>query len=145
MKSPQPIFVDTWGWLAYGHRRDAHHAEVKELVEACVSNRTPVHTSDYVLDELITLLFRRESYEEAGRFLDGLLADSARGALQIQRLTTERFHAALELRKRFRDKPDISFTDLTTMVIMRELQIKAVVTEDNHFLHVGMGFQRLPE
>jgi predicted nucleic acid-binding protein len=137
--------VDTWGWLAYGHRRDAHHAEVKGLVEACVSNRTPVHTSDYVLDELITLLFRRESYEEAVRFLDGLLVDSARGALQIQRLTTERFHAALELRKRFRDKPDISFTDLTTMAIMRELQIKAVVTEDNHFLHVGMGFQRLPE
>jgi predicted nucleic acid-binding protein len=94
---------------------------------------------------LITLLFRRESYEEAVRFLDGLLADSTRGALQIQRLTTERFQAALELRKRFRDKPDISFTDLTTMVIMRELQITVVVTEDNHFLHVGMGFQRLPE
>jgi predicted nucleic acid-binding protein len=137
--------VDTWGWLAYGHRRDAHHAKVKELVEACVSHRVPVHTSDYVLDELITLLFRRESFEEAVRFLDGLLADSTRGAIQIQRLTTERFQAALELRKRFRDKPDISFTDLTTMVIMRELQISAVVTEDNHFLHVGMGFQRLPE
>lgn len=105
----------------------------------------PVHTSDYVLDELITLLFRRETYEEATWFLDGLLADSARGALQIQRLTTERFQAALELRKRFQDKPDISFTDLTTMVIMRELQITAVVEEDNHFLHVGLGFQRLPE
>jgi len=145
VKSPQPIFVDTWGWLAYGHRRDAHHQEVKELVETCVSYRTPVHTSDYVLDELITLLFRRESYEEAVRFLDALLADSARGALQIQRLTTERFQAALELRKRFQDKPDISFTDLTTMVILRELRIMAVVTEDSHFLHVGMGFQRLPE
>jgi len=145
VKSPQPIFVDTWGWLAYGHRRDAHHTKVKELVEACLSHHTPVHTSDYVLDELITLLFRRESYEEAVRFLDGLLADSTRGALQIQRLTTERFQAALELRKRFSDKPDISFTDLTTMVIMRELQITAVVTEDNHFRHVGMGFQRLPE
>jgi predicted nucleic acid-binding protein len=137
--------VDTWGWLAYGHRRDAHHNEVKGLLETCVSNHTLVHTSDYVLDELITLLFRRESYDEAVRFLDGLLADSARGTLQIQRLTTERFQAALELRKRFWDKPDISFTDLTTMAVMRELQITAVVTEDNHFLHVGMGFQRLPE
>ena len=145
MKPLQPIFVDTWGWLAYGHRRDAYHAEVKGLVEACVSNRAPVHTSDYVLDELITLLFRRETHEESVRFLDGLFADAARGALQIQKVTTDRFQAALELRKRFRDKPDISFTDLTTMAIMRELQIKAVVTEDNHFLHVGMGFQRLPE
>jgi predicted nucleic acid-binding protein len=144
VKGAEAIFVDTWGWLAYGHRRDAHHAEVKGLVETCVSNRTPVHTSDYVLDELITLLFRREAFEESVRFLDALFMDSARGALQIQRVTTERFYAALELRKRFRDKPDISFTDLTTMAIMRELQIAAVLTEDNHFLHVGMGFQRLP-
>lgn len=29
MKGAEAIFVDTWGWLAYGHRRDAHHAEVK--------------------------------------------------------------------------------------------------------------------
>jgi predicted nucleic acid-binding protein len=92
------------GMAGYGHRRDAHHNEVKGLLETCVSNHTLVHTSDYVLDELITLLFRRESYDEAVRFLDGLLADSARGTLQIQRLTTERFQAALELRKRFRDK-----------------------------------------
>ncbi len=145
MNSPQPIFMDTWSWLAYGHRRDAYHAKLMELVEACVSQRTPIHTSDYVLDELITLLFRRESHEEAVRFLDGLFADSARGTLQIQKVTTERFQAALELRKRFRDKPDISFTDLTSMAIMRELQISAVVTEDNHFLHVGMGFERWPK
>jgi len=61
--------------------------------------------------------------------------------------TTQRssIQAALELRKRFRDKPDISFTDLTTMSIMSELQIEAVVSEDNHFLHVGMGFRLLPE
>jgi predicted nucleic acid-binding protein len=143
--SAQSIFVDTWGWLAYGHRRDAHHTQIKELVAGCLANRTPIHTSDYVLDELITLLFRRETYEESVRFLDGLFADAARGALQIQRVTTERFHAALELRKRFRDKPDISFTDLTSMAIMRELQTKAVVTGDNHFWQVGMGFERLPE
>lgn len=135
--------MDTWGWLAFGHRRDAHHPAVKELVATCVSNRMPVHPSDYVLDELITLLFRRETYEESVRFLDGLFGDSARGALQIQRVTAGRFQAALELRKRFRDKPDISFTDLTSMAIMRELQINAVVTEDNHFPQVGMGFEIL--
>lgn len=144
MKAVGAIFVDTWGWLALGHRRDAHHVKVKELMEACASNRTLVHTSDYVLDELITLLFRREAYEEAVGFLDGLLANAARGTLRIQRVTNERFHAALELRRRFRDKPDISFTDLTTMTIMRDLDVRAVLTEDNHFLQVGMGFERLP-
>ena len=78
MKAAQPIFVDTWGWLAYGHRRDTHHAEVKRLLETCLSNRTLVYTSDYVLDELITLLFRRESYDESVKFLDSLFADAGR-------------------------------------------------------------------
>ncbi len=25
------IFVDTWGWLALGHRRDNYHQQVKNL------------------------------------------------------------------------------------------------------------------
>jgi uncharacterized protein len=136
--------VDTWGWLAFGHRRDAHHVEVKQLLEDCMRNRQHVHTSDYVLDELMTLLFRREAHEEAIRFIDGLLADSAHAKLQIQRITGERFGAALELRKRYKDKPDISFTDFTTVAIMRELHIAAIVTKDRHFQHVGLGFETLP-
>lgn len=145
MKVSAPIFIDTWGWLAHGYRRDTHHAEVKQLLTDCRSQASPIHTSDYVLDETITLLFRREPYEEAARFVDGILADSTRGVLLIQRVTPERFQAALELRKRFYDKPDISFTDLTTMVMLRELGISAIVTGDKHFLQVGMGFERVPD
>ncbi|HEY3857630.1 MAG TPA: PIN domain-containing protein [Verrucomicrobiae bacterium] len=144
MKSLQPVFVDTWGWLAYGHRRDSHHSEIKLLFEKLIAHHIPIHTSDYILDELITLLFRRETHNEALRFLDGLMADFARGRIQIQKLTTERFREALDLRRRYHDKPDISFTDFTTMVIMRELGITSVVTEDNHFLQVGLGFQKFP-
>ena len=103
-----------------------------------------MHTSDCVLDELITLLFRREAHHEAVRFIDGLLSDSARRKLQIQRLTGERFGAALELRRQYKDKPDISFTDFTTIAIMRELHLAAVVTADKHFLQVGLGFEILP-
>jgi predicted nucleic acid-binding protein len=145
VKSSQPVFVDTWGWLAYGHRRDAHHRAIKALLEKWLASHTLIHTSDDVLDELITLLFRRESPDEALRFLDGLMADCARGRIQIQKLTAQRFQDALDLRKRYQDKPDISFTDFTTMAIMRELRITAVVTEDNHFVQVGLGFQKLPQ
>ncbi len=140
----RPIFVDTWGWLALGHRRDAHHAAVEEVFRARLPIPQCVHTSDYVLDELITLLFRRESYEEAMRFVDGIVADQVAGRVMIHRVSAERFFAAIDLRRRFQDKPLISFTDLTTMAIMAELGIAEVLTEDEHFLHVGMGFQRVP-
>ena len=46
--------------------------------------------------------------------------------------------------KYFVDKPDISFTDLTSMVVMLALGITHIVTADAHFLKVGEGFQLLP-
>lgn len=49
-----------------------------------------------------------------------------------------------ELRGKFQDKPWISFTDLTSMVVMAECRIAGILTEDDHFLQVGMGFQKVP-
>lgn len=44
-----------------------------------------------------------------------------------------------KLRHRYQDKPSISFTDLSSMVVMQELDIEWIRTEDNHFTHVGDG------
>jgi len=30
------------------------------------------------------------------------------------------------------------------MVVMSEREIEEILTEDDHFLHVGMGFRRVP-
>ena len=54
----------------------------------------------------------------------------------VERVTSDRFGAAWELRKRFQDKPRISFTDLTSMVIMQERGIPLVVTEDEDFFQI---------
>ena len=140
----EPIFVDTWGWLALGHRQDPRHLEVKRLYQELRDQHVPIYTSDYVLDEVITLLFRREVFSEAVRFAEGLFAAGTLGYLIVERVTSDRFSAAWRLRKRFQDKPRISFTDLTSMVIMQERGISQVLTEDEHFVQVGMGFSKVP-
>ena len=56
------IFIDTWGWLALGYRRDNYHQSIKELYYQLKQQKTLIYTSDYVLDELISLLFRREKF-----------------------------------------------------------------------------------
>jgi len=140
----EPVFIDTWGWLALGHRRDPRHQEVKAFYGALQEEGALCYTTDYVLDELITLLFRREVFEEAVHFVEGTFQAVEEGRLIVERITSERFSSAWRLRKRLQDKPKISFTDLTSMVIMKEKGIKRVLTEDEHFLQVGMGFQKAP-
>ncbi len=102
------------------------------------------YTTDYILDETFTLLFRRVHFKEAKHSLDIIDLAIKKGYLRLERITAERFEKTKGLRIKFRDKPRISFTDLTTMVVMTELQITDILTEDDHFTHVGMGFQKIP-
>jgi predicted nucleic acid-binding protein len=66
------------------------------------------------------------------------------GYLQVEWVSPERFEKARELRLKYQDKPKISFTDLTSMVIMKELSVNNIMTGDEHFEHVGMGFKQKP-
>ena len=140
----EAVLIDTWGWLALGHRRDPRHQEVKAFYQHLQEEGARLYTTDYVLDEVTTLLFRRESFEEAVSFMEGIFQASQEGRLTIERVTSERFTAAWELRKRFQDKPKISFTDLTSMAIMQDRNIKKVLTDDDHFTYVGMDLQKVP-
>ena len=135
-----PIFVDTWGWLALGHRRDQNHSVVKEYFQKLKQEEGLLHTSDYILDEVMTLVFKRESFDEARHFMDGIFQASNIKELQIHRVTPSRFEKTWQLRTRLQDKPNISFTDLSSMVLMDELGLHFILSQDNHFLQVGMGF-----
>jgi len=136
------LFVDTWGWLALADRGEKKHREAA----ACYTERSSVIgrvlTSNFILDEFLTILFSRRPFAEAERFSKALFASPF---LTIEQVTPERFNAALSLRLKLADKPRISFTDLTSMVIMSELRVADILTADVHFTHVGLGFRLLPE
>ena len=66
------------------------------------------------------------------------------GYVLLEWITSARFERAKDLRLKYQDKPRISFTDFTSMVLMREHDIVEILTEDVHFEHVGMGFQLKP-
>lgn len=138
------LFIDTWGWAAIANREESRRDEVLRFYRECRQRRVRIYTSDYVLDEFVTLLFLRETYSHAVQFVEQLLTTAATGLPHVERIDSDRFLAAWGLRKRYQDKPRISFTDLTSMVIMQELGIQQVLTEDEHFMHVGMGFVRVP-
>jgi predicted nucleic acid-binding protein len=127
-----------------GNKREPRHAELLEFYSAWKKQKGTSYTTDYVLDETFTLLFRRLRIEDAKESVNVIEKGIERGYIRLERITAERFEMAKSLRMRFRDKPRISFTDLTSMVVMVELGISDILTEDEHFTQVGMGFQRVP-
>ena len=134
--------MDTWGWLVLANRAEREHSQVVSFYAERTRRTGLIVTSDFVLNELLTILFSRISFEMASRFADGILRSPF---ITIERITPERFQKAWELRLKFSDKPRISFTDLTSMATMNELGISEVLTADKHFAQVGMNFRLLPE
>jgi uncharacterized protein len=134
------LFVDTWGWIVLADPRHPAHREVTACYRESI-RRGGVVTSNFVVDEAFTFLFSRSPYDQVHGFCEGILKSHD---IRIEEVTRLRFMRAYQLRRKFSDKPRISFTDLTSMAIMSELQVSEILTADAHFAHVGMGFRRLP-
>lgn len=136
------LFVDTWGWVTLADRRQPRHQVATKFYDQ--RTRTPglIVTSNFVLDELFTMLFATRPPSLASGFCSSLLASPR---LRVEFVDPNRFAAAFEFRLKLADKPKISFTDITSMVIMRELGIVDVMTGDSHFQQVNLGFRTLPE
>jgi len=133
----ETVFIDTWAWLALANRRDTNHEFAKAYYAKLTTSGCKLVTSDYVLDELITALFRNVVYTSAVQFIESLLAAITTNRVLLERVTEPRFISAWSLRRKYKDKPDISFTDFTSMAISK------VFTGDAHFEEVHLGFEIL--
>ena len=138
------LFVDTWGWLVLANDRDPAFDSVSRMRAGAAGQAGAWVTTDYVLDETMTRLFALTPFARACRFMEGIFEASRDGLVDIEDVTPERFSRAWRLRLRYRDKPRISFTDLTSFVVMRELGLRHVLTGDAHFEQVGLNFSKFP-
>lgn len=137
-------FIDTWAWLVLASDRDPAFSAVSTLRADAAGRPGAWVTTDYVLDETLTRLFAVAPFLKARRFAEAIFQASESGLVEIERITPERFQAAWQLRVRYRDKPRISFTDLTSFVVMKEIGLISVISSDAHFEHAGLGFRRIP-
>jgi uncharacterized protein len=125
------VFVDTGAWFAAVVPWDANHSAASAWLG---QNQQPLVTTDYVVDETLTLLRARGETQRAldlGRALfSGHLAS-------IHYLTAEEIRAAWEVFQRFGDK-DWSFTDCTSRVIIERLGCTRALAFDEHFRQFGV-------
>jgi predicted nucleic acid-binding protein len=125
------IFVDTGAWFAAAVPTDPDHAAASQWL---AGNNEPLLTTDYVVDETLTLLRVRGERTRAlllGKgFFGGRLAE-------IHRLDESEIALAWEIFRRFDDK-GWSFTDCTSRVVIERLGIQQAFAFDNHFRQFGI-------
>ena len=106
------LFIDTWGWLTLRDKRESRHQEVVAYYRDFRRHQGLAYTSDYVLDETMTLLFRRLPFTLARESLESIQQAVTEGYLHLEWVTPERFEQAVALRLKFQDKPRISLQGL---------------------------------
>ena len=124
------IIVDTGGWFAGFIPSDPDHAAAAAWMAA---NRTPLLTTDYIIDETLTLMRARSQNRKAIEF--GTLVFAGRLAT-VHYLTPTEIATAWDVFHRFADK-EWSFTDCTSKVVMESLGIATAFSFDQHFHQFG--------
>jgi hypothetical protein len=124
------IFVDTSAWYAVEVEDDVNHKKACKFLSLIASGKYGISiTTDYVLDETLTLLRSRRDLMSATMFMDKIKKSSS---VRVFWIDENLFEKALNIFQKSNHK-SWSFTDCTSFVLMRELSISEAFTFDSHF------------
>lgn len=132
------LFVDTAGWMACADAADPAYDPARAARDAALEAGRVLVTTDYVVDETLTLVRMRLGIRAAEAWWAQVEGSPRVRHEAIDALRAEKARAVMF---RHRGK-DYSLTDCTSFVVMRELRLKDALTTDRHFRQ--MGFHILP-
>jgi uncharacterized protein len=124
------IFVDTGIWYAANVAEDPDHKYSRQLLLDAASD---LLTTEYVVDELLTLLVVRKHRDVAVRIGDGFWSQAT---CDLGWTTVEDIESAWQIFRTFDDKAR-SFTDCVSYAVMKRLAISEAFALDEHFKQFG--------
>lgn len=125
------IFVDTCIFVAARNADDRRHERGSNLMEKALQGEFgTVYTSDYVVDEAITLALIRTKDSELAIDVGKFAISSPR--IRILQVTRKGFHGTWEKFKSLREER-LSFTDCSTLWLIEENRIGEVMSFDSDF------------
>ena len=128
---PSAYFVDTWFLIAIEDRFDRHHFRARSLRNRY--GNTLLITHEAVLTEMLTF------FSAQGASARAIAVEGARRALRdLNVISSNRdlFQRSLDFYATRPDK-EYSLVDCMSMVVMRDLGITHVLTNDHHFQQEG--------
>ena len=132
------IFVDTGAWYASEVQDDVNHAAARKFLAELSKGAYGVPlTTDYVLEETMTLLRSRRNLTSALAFIDKIQSSNS---VRIAWVDESLFRKSLDL---FRESEIKiwSFTDCTSFALMNQLSVTEAFAFDTHFEEAGFSIR----
>ena len=129
------IFIDTGAFIARCMQGDQYHRKAVEMWKSLERRSVRLFTSNFVLDETLTLLGRKAGYVFAAQRARAIYASEI---LTILRPLEEDEYKAIDLFEKYADQR-VSFTDCVSFALMRQQRIARVFSFDRHFEMAGFS------
>lgn len=126
------VFVDTWAWYALADVSDADHVLAQLANEQLLDDGYKFVTTNFVLDEIITLIRYNLHHTAAVSFWNTLQSLVAAELVELVRIDEDHETAAWQIFEQFNDQ-EFSYTDCTSFAVMRALGLTQAFTADHHF------------
>ena len=121
-------------WYASEVEDDVNHAAARKfLAQMSTGTHGVPLTTDYVLDEAITLLRSRRNLAAAASFIDKVRSSKS---VRIVWVDERLFERAVEI-FRGSERRTWSFTDCSSFALMKQLSISEAFAFDAHFKEAG--------
>lgn len=135
------LFVDTSAWAAIADvNDDQHHAAL--AYQTKIAGRYRLVITNYILDELYTLLLMNVGYTQTINFKQKLDQLIEGGFIEIVWVSEAIADESWRVFEQFNVDKLWSFTDCVSYVVMQSQNITEVFSFDRHFSQ--MGFLRHP-
>ena len=127
------IFIDTGAFIARYLSHDQYHTQATSAWKRIRDRRETCFTTNFVLNEVFTLLGRRAGNLFAAERAHNIYSSKV---IKILRPDHNAELQAIEILQKFADQR-ISFTDCVSFAIMRQERIKRAFSFDRHFQLAG--------
>ncbi|MBL7184386.1 MAG: type II toxin-antitoxin system VapC family toxin [Anaerolineae bacterium] len=134
------IFVDTSAWDAIADGGDPNH-DVALLFRDEIAGQCQLVVTNYILDELYTLLLMNVGYQRAVDFKGKLDVLVEEGVLEVIWVSEDIATEAWAVFERFNVDKQWSFTDCVSYVVMKQRGITEVFAFDDDFAQMGFVYQ----
>jgi hypothetical protein len=126
------VFIDTGAFLALANKPDSLHELTATVYQEALEQNATIITSNYIVDETITLIRARVGHRAAVAFIKSLDVSG----IKVLRITEGDEHSAREIFIKYKDK-EFSFTDCTCFALIDKHSIDAILSLDAHFGQYG--------